>query len=256
MDFRGDIGYWQRRIGDCPEGISRRLAVLDALSASQSSVALDVGCGGGHLVRELALTVGSSGRAVGIDISDDQLAAARALCADMPCAEFMNADVCNLAFEDATFECVSSIQTLEYVPHVELALREIRRVMKRGGQVAFVSVLWDAFRFHGAEDDLTSRIIKAWQAHCPFQMLPAEIPRMMSRVGLEGVSQRPLAFFNGSMNENCYAHWAAKVVAVFSTSQGVSETDAQEWLEQLEKADRDGRFGFVSVPVLTAGTAV
>ena len=78
----------------------------------------------------------------------------------------------------------------------------------------------------------------------------------MAAVGLDGVSQRPLAFYNGTLHENAYAYWASKIVAAFATTQGVREDDARGWLDQLAQADQDGRFGFVSVPVLTIGTAV
>ncbi|MEN8197188.1 MAG: methyltransferase domain-containing protein [Pseudomonadota bacterium] len=57
------------------------------------------GLGSGHLVRAMALAVGSSGRALGVDLSDDQLAAAREHCADLPQAELLNADVCDLPLE-------------------------------------------------------------------------------------------------------------------------------------------------------------
>jgi len=38
--------------------------------------------------------------------------------------------------------------------------------------------------------------------------------------------------------------------------KGVKEEDAMQWLDQLAQADREGRFGFVSVPVLTTAIAV
>lgn len=256
MDFSGDIGRWQRRVNECPEGVSRRLAVFDALMPQAGMHVLDVGCGSGHLIGDIARAVGHSGRAVGIDVSDDQLSVARERCADIPVIELLNADVCSLPMEDGCFECVSSIQTLEYVPDIQRALSEIRRVLRPGGRVAFVSVLWDAFRFHGAEAELNGQITDAFRAHCYHQMLPAEMPHYMMRAGLGGASQRVLAFLNQTLHENCLAHWVSKIVAAFAVSQGMSEEDAREWLEQLEQADKEGRFGFVSVPVLTLGTAI
>ncbi len=47
-----------------------------------------------------------------------------------------------------------------------------------------------------------------------------------------------------------------KLVAAFAIGQGVPEEDAKRWLEQLDQADKEGRFGFVSVPVLTTATAI
>ena len=37
---------------------------------------------------------------------------------------------------------------------------------------------------------------------------------------------------------------------------GMPEDDAALWQKQLEEEDRDGRFGFVSMSVLTTGVAV
>ena len=69
MDFGGDIGLWQRKIAEGLEGTSRRLAVFEALAISSGQTVLDLGCGGGHLVRDIALAVGDSGRVVGLDAS-------------------------------------------------------------------------------------------------------------------------------------------------------------------------------------------
>ncbi len=57
------------------------------------------------------------------------------------------------------------------------------------------------------------------------------------------------------MHENAFALWATKLVAAFAIAKGVRDEDAADWIDQLEKADAEGRFGFVSVPVLTTATA-
>ena len=256
MDFIGDVGLWQRRVAECPEGIARRIAVIEALQPRKGWRVLDVGCGGGHLVREMARAVGGCGEAVGVDMSAEMLKAAGRLCADAPNASVHVADVAGLPMPADTFDAISSIQTLEYVADVDGALGEIRRVARVGARAAFVSVLWDTFRHHGPEAVLNDRILDAWRAHCPHQMLPAEMPARLGEAGFDGAVQRPLTIFNASFHENCYSFWAAKVMANFAVVQGVDLDDAERWLEQLEAADRNGRFCFVSVPVLTTCVAV
>ncbi len=256
MDFTGNVGYWQRRLAEGPEGIVRRMAIFEALAVESGQAILDLGCGGGHLVRELALAVGDGGRAVGLDASADQLAAARALCDGLPAAELVEGDATKMPFADGAFEGLASIQALEYVADVDGALAEIRRVLKPGGKAALISALWDHWRYHGAEPELNDRMLDAFRAHCPHQMLPMELPRKLLAAGFGGVVRRPLAFLNGTLHENAYALWAAKVVAAFAIGQGIAKEDAVRWLDQLAEADREGRFGFVSVPVLTTATAI
>ena len=256
MDFGGDIGLWQRKVAEGPEGIARRMAVFAALAVESGQAVLDIGCGGDHLVRELALAVGDGGRAVGLDMSAEQLSAARALCAGLPAAELTEGDAMDMSFEDGTFDGLASIQALEYIPDVDGALTEARRVLKPGGKAAFVSVLWDHWRFHGADPELNNRILDAWRAHCAHQMLPIEMLRKLTATGFGGVLRRPIAFFNGTLHENAYALWASKFAAAFVIGQGFPEEDAWRWQEQLDQADKEGRFAFVSVPVLTTATAI
>jgi len=255
MDFGGDIGLWQRKIAEGLEGTSRRLAVFDALGISSGQAVLDLGCGGGHLVRDIALAVGDSGRIVGLDASKEQIAAARSLCSDIAVAELIEGDATNLPFDDASFDSLASIQMLEYVPDVDAAIAEARRVLKPGSKAALVSVLWDHWRFHGAEPDLNNKMHEVWRKHCFHQMLPMEIPTKLEVAGFDGIAQKPIAFMNNTMHENAFSLWAAKLVAAFAVGKGVDEKEAALWLEQLDTADTEGRFGFVSVPVLTTAIA-
>ena len=256
MEWSGDLGLWQRRIAESQEGVARRMVAFDALAVEPGQAILDLGCGGGHLVRELALAVGEDGRAVGFDVNTEQLDAARALCDGVAAAELVEGDASEMAFADATFDGLAAIQTLEYIPDIDRALVDLRRVMKPGGKAALISVLWDHWRFHGAEPELNERILDAWRGHCPHQMLPMELPRKLAAAGFGGVQRRSIAFLNGALHANAYAMWAAKVAAAFGVGQGIAEDEAARWLDQLAQADREGRFGFVSVPVLTTATAV
>ena len=52
--------------------------LLDAVGVAPGSRCIDVGCGGGHVSRELARRVGPNGRVVGIDLDSDVVSLARA----------------------------------------------------------------------------------------------------------------------------------------------------------------------------------
>jgi SAM-dependent methyltransferase len=52
--------------------------LLDAVGVATGSRCLDVGCGGGHVSRELARRVGPAGRVVGIDLDPEVISLARA----------------------------------------------------------------------------------------------------------------------------------------------------------------------------------
>ena len=83
MEFSSEIGAVQRRMAQTQEGVGRRKATFEALNIAVGQQVLDVGCGVGHLLRDLALSVGTEGRIVGLDPSNQQIEAAKGHCQDL-----------------------------------------------------------------------------------------------------------------------------------------------------------------------------
>jgi ubiquinone/menaquinone biosynthesis C-methylase UbiE len=94
---------------------------------------LDVGCGPGTITADLAARV-APGRVVGIDRSDDAIAAASSL--GTANVSFRIGDVYALGFDDASFDVVHAHQVLQHVTDPVAALVEMRRVLRPGGIVA------------------------------------------------------------------------------------------------------------------------
>jgi SAM-dependent methyltransferase len=106
------------------------LAVLDRLVQLDGSDVLDVGCGGGALVREL---VARGARAVGLEISERQLGQAR----DHGVGRFIVGRAEDLPLHDASLDLVLFMRSLHHVPESSMlpALGDARRVLRPGGAV-------------------------------------------------------------------------------------------------------------------------
>jgi ubiquinone/menaquinone biosynthesis C-methylase UbiE len=88
---------------------------------------LDVGCGTGHQL----LRWSSYGyKVAGVDGSAEMLVHARE---NNPDAELREADARKLPFEDASFDRVTSIEVLRYLPDPERSIEEMARVLRPGG---------------------------------------------------------------------------------------------------------------------------
>ena len=122
---------------------SRRLAPLfiDFAGVGEGERLIDVGCGTGSLA--FALLAGRNPAALtAVDYSELYLEAARAAGAD-PRLKFEHADACALPFADGAFDRALSLLVLHFVPRPELAVAEMRRVVRRGGTVA--AAVWDTY---------------------------------------------------------------------------------------------------------------
>jgi SAM-dependent methyltransferase len=107
-----------------------RRAILDALALGPSDRLLDIGCGGGLLLRA-ALETGAT--ATGLDHSADmvRLAAERA-----PAATVVEGEAGALPFAAAAFTAVSMSIVLIFLADPVAALRECQRVLEPGGRLA------------------------------------------------------------------------------------------------------------------------
>jgi SAM-dependent methyltransferase len=116
-----------------PPGPTTDLAMLERLVAPAGKDVVDVGCGGGGLVRELA---GRGARAVGVEISEDQLSSALARDPGHE-GRYLVGRAQELPIEDASVDVAVFMRTLHHVPPADLAraLREARRVLRPEGVV-------------------------------------------------------------------------------------------------------------------------
>jgi SAM-dependent methyltransferase len=108
-------------------------AMLERLVAPAGKDVLDIGCGGGALVRDLA---GCGARAVGVEISEDQLASAVARDRESG-ARYRVGRAQELPVDDASVDIAVFMRTLHHVPPADLtqALGEARRVLRPDGVV-------------------------------------------------------------------------------------------------------------------------
>jgi ubiquinone/menaquinone biosynthesis C-methylase UbiE len=113
-------------------------AVVDAAGLGPGATVLDVACGTGLVTFPIATIVGLAGRVVGIDISEQMVAAARssAIALGISNVEFERMDGESLAFDDGSFDVVTCALGLMYVPDPEKAITEFHRVLKRGSRAA------------------------------------------------------------------------------------------------------------------------
>jgi SAM-dependent methyltransferase len=107
--------------------------VVDALQPAAGKRWLDVACGTGDLAE---LAAGSGADVVGIDFAAPLVETAKRRAAEHGLdIEYSVGDAENLAFEDASFDVVSSTFGLMFAPNQEAAAGELARVTRPGGRI-------------------------------------------------------------------------------------------------------------------------
>jgi len=115
----------------------RRFAAAE-LNLKPGGNGLDVCCGTGMLAIEQARIVGPDGKVTALDFCENMLARAESNISETEFSDvitLVEGNAVDLPFPERSFDCASIGFALRNVPSIEKTIREMKRVVKKGGRV-------------------------------------------------------------------------------------------------------------------------
>ena len=251
LQFDNKIGSIQQILTATNVGILRRQAILKELNLKKDQTIIDIGCGGGHLVEEISMCVGSMGKAIGVDPSEFQIKTAKERCKNLSNVEFICSNANDINIEINSCDAVTFTQTLEYIEDVDEALCSAKRLQKPMSIFVNVSTLWDFFGFHGPEKELNDMMHEIYRSQ-KHPMLPTKLNGKLEKQGYKNIKTLEIPFFITNKDENSFPKYHEILMINAAIKKGVSEDLVQKWQDQLQESEKKGSFAFTVISVLTS----
>ncbi len=149
---------------------------------------LDLGSGAGADVLISAKRVAPSGRAIGLDMTDEMLVLARAnaAAAGVENVEFVKGYLEEISLPEASVDVVISNCVINLAADKTVVLAEAARVLRPGGRFAISDVIAD-----DGMDEATRGDMQQWTGCIAGALTAAEFRATLAAAGLEDVEIRP-----------------------------------------------------------------
>ena len=157
-------------------------------------VVLDLGSGGGIDVLLSAARVGPTGRAYGLDMTDEMLALARANAetAGATNVEFLKGDIEHIPLPDASVDVIISNCVINLAADKASVLREAFRVLKPGGRFAVSDIV-----VRGELPAEVRRSLELWAGCVAGALEEAQFETLLRAAGFESPSIEPTRVYRG-----------------------------------------------------------
>ncbi len=236
------------RVYSSPQIIEQRVRLRAAIAALPGERGLDVGCGAGHLVCELAAEVGAAGRITGIDASADAVQACLDRVARDGLQEIVAIRQCDAAvlnFPDASFDFVTASQAYCYVPDIAGAMREVARVLRPAGRLLLLDTDWDACVWKSADDARMRRLLAARAAA---QFAHADLPRklhaLIAAAGLRLDAVTAVPIIETRFDPDSWVAGLIDTVRGGARKGGIDAGEIKDWEEDMRSRSAEGDWFF------------
>lgn len=153
------------------------------LELAPQSICVDLGCGGGYISNEIATRFGC--KTIGIDFSSTAVQYANETFAmsNANCI-FKIGSATSIPLPDNSADVILCIGVLEHIPELDIALFEIKRILRPNGQViVFTSNCYSLMYF----DRLLKQCLRIWRYGYQKNWSPANLKKKLISVGISPV---------------------------------------------------------------------
>ncbi len=213
----------------------------DTLPTDKSLCVLDLGCGTGVVIRQLAEILNPDSQFHGADISAELLREAERLSGNH-IIQWQHLDTGALPYEDKTFDVITMHTLLSHVPDPVMVLSEARRVLKKGGKLIVLDADHAGTTYNQPDYEKTRRIdYLLTTAIATNPDICRQLPRLLKASGYRLMNHSVDVISECGKGD----YWLSSVqgfARLLPTLGALPEEEADAWVSHMLRSHDDGTF--------------
>lgn len=240
-------------------------AIIAAINPHGDQKILDIAAGTGEPGLTIA-TMLDGGSVVITDLAEDMLVVAKenAMNRNISNVSFVACDVCELPFEDNSFDAISCRMGFMFFPDMQMAANEMARVLKPGGRIA--TSVWDGPEKNFWVTATMGTVNRIMELPAPppgapgmFRCSkPGLIKEIFEKAGLKNVTEQPVMGRFNAGNVDTYWNMTCEVAAPFAAAMGKADEATREKIKKgvydiINEKFPDGKVNIDTAAIIIAG---
>ncbi|MEM7408346.1 MAG: methyltransferase domain-containing protein [Pseudomonadota bacterium] len=231
----------QEKVAQSRDMVRQREVTRDLLALRTGEAVLDVGSGNGILAREMVHEVGPTGSVTGVDPAPPMVAMAARIC---PQATFLEGGADALPVDSEQFDVVTASQVLCFVPDIDAALAEMRRVLKPSGRVVLLDTDWDSLVWHCRHPELLARVLAELKRPYGSSAVPKTLSRRLTDAGFQITGRIVHPIVNWSFSDDAFSRQMSTFLPGDPNVPADARLDGPRWFQHMAELDAAGEYMF------------
>ena len=250
VDHAADAQYFIQfldEIGSIESVRQGKRLMLEVLGVRTGHRILDIGCGVGGDVIEMARLVGKTGKVVGLDSSQVMVAEARRRSEGLP-TDIVVGDAENLEFPAHSFDACRSERTFMYLD-AGRALDEMIRVTKPGGRLVVFDLDHDGISIDSPRPTVTRKMVQFLSDNHRNGVIGRQLMRLFKERGVTDITFKPHSHI---LPFSFFKRLCSGPLIKAQEAGVITKIEGEEWFNEMAHADNQGFFLMV-VPGFVVG---